>query len=39
MEGVQHIYRDGTNGSEGRLFLMGDKKRTVGVIGAGAAMM
>jgi len=40
MEGVQHVYRDGTpNGSEGRLFLMEDKKRTVGVVGAGAAMI
>jgi len=40
MEGVQHVYRDGTpNGSEGGPFLMEGGKRTVGVVGARAAMM
>jgi len=38
--GVQHVYRNGTpNGSEGGPFLMEGKKRTVGVVGARAAMM
>ena len=48
VEGVQQecstfiatVYRDGTpNGSEGGPFLMEGGKRTVGVVGARAAMM